>query len=101
MFDYKSRIKALQEIAIREDIDYFFIAPGANLLYFTGLGMHMSERPTMIVVPAKGEIFAYCPKFESGKVKKVTGIEKFVNYTDEEGPYETLKRWVKEDNVKD
>jgi Xaa-Pro dipeptidase len=101
MFDYKSRIKALQSIAVREGIDYFFIAPGANLLYFTGLDMHMSERPTMIVVPKKGEAFAYCPKFESGKVKKVTGIEKFVNYSDEEGPYETLKRWVKEDSVKE
>ncbi len=100
MFDYKARIKALQEIAKREGIDYFFVAPGANLFYFTGLSMYMSERPTMVVVPAEGDIFAYCPKFESGKVTKVTGIEKFVSYTDEEGPYETLKRWVESDNVK-
>ncbi len=100
MFDYKARVKSLQDIAKREGIDYFFIAPGANLLYFTGLDMHMSERPTMVVVPAEDDMFAYCPKFESGKVAKVTGIEKFVNYTDEEGPFETVKRWVENDKVK-
>lgn len=100
MFDYKARVKSLQKIAKRDGVDYFFIAPGANLLYFTGLSMGTSERPTMVVVPAEGEVFAYCPKFESGKVEKVTGIDKFINYTDEEGPYETLKRWVKQEKIK-
>ncbi len=100
MFDYGKRQESLRALALREGIDYFFIAPGANMFYFTGLDLKFSERPTMIVVPAVGEVFAYCPSFETGKVGKVTGIKNFVTYTDEEGPYPTLVRWVKEHNVK-
>ena len=99
MFNYKERVKKLQELASARGIDYVFIAPGANLVYFTGLNMHMSERPTMIVVPAEGEIFAYCPAFESAKIKKVTGINKFITYVDEDGPYKTVTNWVVRDSI--
>lgn len=99
MFNYQERVKRLQELAVSRAIDYIFIVPGANLGYFTGLNMHMSERPTMVVVPAKGEIFAYCPAFESAKIKKVTGIDNFITYIDEEGPYPTVKRWVEKNNI--
>ncbi len=99
MFNYQERIAKLQQLAVAQQIDYVFIAPGANLLYFTGLNMHMSERPTMVVVPAVGEAFAYCPAFESSKIKKVTGIENYITYVDEEGPYETVKRWAAQNSI--
>ena len=101
MFNYQKRVADLQALAKERGIDYVVIAPGANLIYFTGLDQHMSERPMMVILPAEGDALVYCPSFEASKNMRVMGINKSITYTDEEGPYETVKRWVKAEQICD
>ena len=49
---YLKRISALQALQRANAIDCVALVPGANLRYFTGLAMHPSERPTVVLVPA-------------------------------------------------
>lgn len=90
----EDRILKLQELARDKNIDYVFIVPGANLYYFTGLSMGLSERPAMAIVPSQGEPLFYCPAFEAEKVRQVTGISRFITYSDEEGPYQAMAEWL-------
>jgi Xaa-Pro dipeptidase len=52
---YLTRIGALQALQQANAIDCVALVPGANLRYFTGLAMHLSERPTVALIPAEGK----------------------------------------------
>lgn len=59
------RLKALQREA---GLDYVALVPGPNLIYFTGLHMHLSERPIVALLPAgDGNPILIVPFFEVGK----------------------------------
>jgi Xaa-Pro dipeptidase len=49
---YVARIRALQALQRANAVDCVALVPGANLRYFTGLAMHLSERPTLALIPA-------------------------------------------------
>jgi Xaa-Pro dipeptidase len=44
------------------------LAGGTSLNYFTGVRWWNSERPALIVIPAKGEPFGVCPAFEEARL---------------------------------
>ncbi len=62
------RFRELQQAA---GMDYVAVMPGANLVYFTGIHAHLSERPILALFPSdrnqKPALFA--PEFEVGKCK--------------------------------
>jgi Xaa-Pro dipeptidase len=61
------RLKVLQRAA---GIDYTAIVPGPNLLYFTGLHMHLSERPIVALIPSdESHPILVAPFFELGKAQ--------------------------------
>jgi Xaa-Pro dipeptidase len=62
---YTSRLEALRRLQVANNIDCLVFMPGANLHYFTGLTPHLSERPTVFLVPAKGTPAALLPAFEA------------------------------------
>jgi Xaa-Pro dipeptidase len=51
------------------DIDYLALVPGPNLVYFTGMHMHLSERPIVALIPADDSAapILIVPFFETGK----------------------------------
>ncbi len=60
-----SRLKQAQRLA---NIDYVALVPGPNLIYFTGLHMHLSERPIVALLPATDvPPILIAPFFEVGK----------------------------------
>lgn len=60
-----SRLKRAQQLA---DVDYVALVPGPNLIYFTGLNMHLSERPIVALFPADDTPpILIAPFFEVGK----------------------------------
>ncbi len=63
------RLEKLQQLQQAAGIDYVALVPGANLLYFTGVHYHLSERPIIAIFPARaGEQPALVvPRFEAGK----------------------------------
>lgn len=64
----QARLQRLTELLRAEGIDYVALVPGANLVYFTGLHMHLSERPIVALFSAKGDApILVAPFFEMGK----------------------------------
>ena len=97
---YLTRLRALQALQRANAVDCVALMPGANLRYFTGLDMHLSERPTLALIPAgltpqaTGEpeagagpgIGLVIPVLEAGAAReKVPGEVTLFPYSDEEG----------------
>jgi Xaa-Pro dipeptidase len=65
----KERINKLRKLQVAAGIDCVAIVPGANLLYFTGVHYHLSERPIIAIFPADPgqQPGLVVPAFEAGK----------------------------------
>ncbi len=82
----QARVTKLQQLAQREQIAAFVVAPSASLFYLAEFSMGLSERPAFLVVPATGDSFFCCPAFEADRVRRSSGITDLLTYTDEVGP---------------
>jgi len=74
-------LDCLVELAQAEGLDAVALVPGPNLLHLTGYSFHLSERPTLAVIPVDQPPVMVVPALEAGKVSE---LEVF-SYTDEEG----------------
>jgi Xaa-Pro dipeptidase len=62
------RIERLKRAARNAGIDVVALVPGPNLVYFTGLNMHLSERPIVALIPTNDDPpTLITPFFEVGK----------------------------------
>lgn len=62
------RIERLKHAARAAGIDLIALVPGPNLVYFTGLHMHLSERPIVALIPSNDDPpILITPFFEVGK----------------------------------
>lgn len=86
MYDYERRLEQLSKLLKLYEMDYLALVPGANLTYFTGLTMGLSERPTVAFFPVEGRPAIILPSLEAPHAKEVIlySID-FYPYTDEEG----------------
>ncbi|MCS6773169.1 MAG: Xaa-Pro peptidase family protein [Thermoflexales bacterium] len=70
-----ARIAKLQAQLRQSGDDFAAMIPGPNLVYFTGLSFHLSERPIVLLIPAADEPAGLIlPGFEAGKAQGA-GIE--------------------------
>lgn len=83
---HRERVQKLQVLAQRENIAAFVIVPSASLVYLAGFNMGLSERPAFLLVPQRGDVSFLCPAFEAERVRRESGVEHLVTYTDEVGP---------------
>ena len=86
------RVARMLEAARAQGLEAVVIMPGPNMYYLTGLDMHLSERPAMLIFPVSGEPFAFCPAFEAERITLGAGITKVFPWGEEEGPAPVLKR---------
>lgn len=87
----ESRIKRLQGLAAEQGIDSVIIVPGASMFYLLGFSMGMSERPAFAIIPQQGEPTFFCPAFEAEKIRRGTGMQKLITWTEEAGPLPALR----------
>ncbi len=90
----QSRVGKLVERARNQDLEAIVIMPGPNMVYLTGLDMHLSERSAMLFFPAQGEPFAFCPAFEAERMTQGAGVTRIFPWGEEEGPIPALKRAI-------
>lgn len=83
MFDYKARQAHLQKL---NQADAVAIVPGPNMVYFTGLRFHLSERPIIAFFTSNGDLSLIIPELEVPKLHERPDLEAraFV-WKDEEG----------------
>ena len=80
------RIEALQRLQVTNSIACVALMPGANLHYFTGLPAHISERPTVVFVPATGQLAVLLPELEAPSARwHLPGDARLFTYRDEDG----------------
>ena len=72
MFDYKARQARLREAA---GVDAVAIVPGANMVYFTGLHFHLSERPIVALFTPDGDLSFIIPELEVPKLHERPDLE--------------------------
>ena len=82
----EERIGALRGLQAGAGVDCVALVPGANLRYFLGLAMHLSERPTVAFVPRVGNPVLLLPALEAPAARTKLGEDvRFFAYRDEEG----------------
>jgi Xaa-Pro dipeptidase len=80
------RVQALQRLQAASNVDCVALVPGANLRYFTGLAMHLSERPTAAFIPIEGTLAIVLPELEAPAAKAHLQVDaEIFTYRDEEG----------------
>jgi Xaa-Pro aminopeptidase len=82
----EERVRVVRERARQAGIDCLFLIPSANLYYFTGLEMGLSERSTVLIMPSEGETCIVAPELEALKVRQSARVDRVLSYRDEQGP---------------
>lgn len=83
MTDYKSRQAQLLKI---DEVDALAIVPGTNMIYFTGLEFHLSERPIIALMTPDGEMAFIIPELEVPKLHARPDLEaRIFQWTDDQG----------------
>ncbi len=70
--DFKSRQERLNDI---KGVDAVAIVPGANMLYFTGLDLHLSERPIIALLTPDGNFSIIIPELEVSQLQARPDLE--------------------------
>ena len=86
-----SRLARLRQAVVQQKLSAIAIMPGPNLAYLSSLQFHLSERPTLLLVPAQGQPALICPTLEAGKTQRSpTGLQVFT-YNDGQDPREAFQ----------
>lgn len=64
-----NRVTRLQTAMQTAGLDAIAIMPGSNMIYFSGMHTHISERPILLFIPADGPPAAIIPTLEAMKAE--------------------------------
>lgn len=79
------RVRRLFE-QVPTEVDSVVLSPGETLRYFTGLNMHKSERPTLIVLSRDADPAVLLPRLERDRVEESLPDADFFPYQDATDP---------------
>jgi Xaa-Pro dipeptidase len=91
------RIDRARALMQKTGIAAIAVAGGTTLNYFTGVRWGNSERPTMLVIPAKGPAFAVSPAFEEERLRErlTTGTQVYT-WQENESAYQQVATGLRE-----
>jgi Xaa-Pro dipeptidase len=96
----RGRIARLQTLMTQRKIAALLVEPGSSLDYFTGIRWHRSERTTLAIIPAAGEILVVTPAFEEPSVRETLQVGGEVRPWDEhESPFEKIVQGLKDRGI--
>lgn len=96
----RARIAKAQQLMAQRRVAALLIEPGSSLDYFTGIRWHRSERTTLAVIPARGDILIVTPAFEEPSVRETLQVGGDVRAWDEhENPYERIVQGLKDRGI--
>lgn len=89
--EHRDRIAALQARMGEAGLDAVYLDAGSNLVYYTGMRWHASERLVGALVPVAGEITYIGPAFEDGTLKDFMRLDApLATWEEHEDPYALL-----------
>jgi Xaa-Pro dipeptidase len=87
----RARIAKVQMLMDQRKVAALLVEPGSTLDYFTGIRWHRSERITLAVIPARGEILVVTPAFEEPSVRETLQVGGDVRiWNEQESPVERV-----------
>jgi Xaa-Pro dipeptidase len=64
-----NRISRLFDLMKSSDLNALVLNPSPTTTYFSGLGAHLSERPTVLILSPQAEPIIILPEFEAGNLR--------------------------------
>lgn len=97
----EGRIAKAQRLLGEAKIEALILDAGTTLKYFTGVSWYPSERPMIVIIPAKGGVRYICPAFEESRLRESIKIGTDVyGWEEDESPYKLVARVLKEIGVR-
>ena len=72
----RARIDKARRLMAEQGLGAIVLEPGTSMAYFVNVRWGLSERPFLLVIPAKGELAYVAPAFEENRAREIT---KFTN----------------------
>jgi len=96
----RARIAKAQQLMAQRQVAALLIEPGSSLEYFTGIRWHRSERTTLAIIFASGDILVVTPAFEEPSVRETLQVGGDVRAWDEhESPFERIVQGLKDRGI--
>jgi Xaa-Pro dipeptidase len=87
----RARIAKVQWLMEQRKLAALLVEPGSALDYFTGIRWHRSERITLAIIPARGEVLVVTPAFEEPSVRETLQVGGDVRpWNEHESPFELI-----------
>jgi Xaa-Pro dipeptidase len=97
----EARIEKAQRLLVEQKIEAIVLDAGTSMQYFTGISWWPSERPMVVLIPAKGEPKYVCPGFEEARLRELIKIGKEVYvWQEDESPYKQIANAFKDAGIK-
>ena len=94
MSTFQARCTRAQEAMRRHGIDLLFVAPSSDMTYLMGQRGHLSERLTLLIVPANGTPLAIVPVLEAPGVRPAAAFFSISTWADGSNPYALARSLV-------
>jgi Xaa-Pro dipeptidase len=92
-----ARIAKVQALMVQRRVAALLVEPGSTLDYFTGIRWHRSERVTLAVVPARGEVLVVTPAFEEPSVRETLQVGGDVRaWNEHENPFDKIVQGLRD-----
>jgi len=70
----KTRIEKARRLMVENGMGAIVLEPGTSMTYFVDVRWGLSERPFLVVIPAKGELAYVSPGFEEARAREITKL---------------------------
>jgi Xaa-Pro dipeptidase len=95
-----ARIGKAQSLMAQRKVAALLVESGSSLEYFTGIRWRRSERTTLAIIPASGEVLVVTPAFEEPSVRETLQVGGDVRPWDEhENPFEKIVQGLKDRGI--
>ena len=68
----RARIEKARQLMLENGLGAIILEPGTSMSYFVNVRWGTSERPFLLVMPAKGELAYVAPGFEEARAREIT-----------------------------
>jgi Xaa-Pro dipeptidase len=97
----RARIGKVRELMEQRKVRALLLESGSSLEYFTGIRWPRSERTTVAIIPAAGEVIIVTPAFEEPSVRETLAVAGEVRPWDEfESPFARIVQGLRDRGVR-
>jgi Xaa-Pro dipeptidase len=96
----RGRIEKAQSLMTQRKVGALLVESGSSLEYFTGIRWRRSERTTLAIIPAAGDVLVVTPAFEEPSVRETLQVGGDVRPWDEhENPFEKIVQGLRDRGI--